>query len=202
MKSIRIGNTKVLNMFKTYVLACRSYTDEKNTIWIDCHCHCHCQNDQEWSPNRTRMVNSSTFSSRFSTVRLGHNLFPDILTCTRLTCARWTNLQHPDILTCTRLNCARWTNLQHPDILTCTRLTCARWTNLQHPYILTCHHSKCSWSRTSIIDGDIRSEGSFPVNHYISTTALACHYQLNLSYTCTSIQIILSTSNRIPIRGQ
>ncbi len=32
---------------QTFVLACQSYTDEKNTVRIDCHCHCHCQNDQE-----------------------------------------------------------------------------------------------------------------------------------------------------------
>ncbi len=64
-----------LNMFKTFVLGCRSYTDEKNTIRIDCHCHfchCHCQNDQEWSPDQKRMVNSFSFGSRFGTVRLWH----------------------------------------------------------------------------------------------------------------------------------
>ncbi len=67
MKSIRTGNMKVLNMFRTFMLACRSYTDEKNTFQIDCHCHCYCQNDQEWSPDQTRMVNLSSFGSRFGT---------------------------------------------------------------------------------------------------------------------------------------
>ncbi len=31
-----------------------------------------CQIDQEWSPDRTRIVNSSTFGSWFLNVRLGH----------------------------------------------------------------------------------------------------------------------------------
>ncbi len=74
MKIFRAGYTNFLNMFKTFVLICRNYTPEKNTFRMDCHCHCHCQNDQEWSPIQTRMDNSSSFSSIFSTVRLGHKL--------------------------------------------------------------------------------------------------------------------------------
>ncbi len=71
MKCICIGNTKVLNMFKTFMLACQSYTDEKNTIQIDCHCHCHCQNDPPTKHESCQMVNSSSFSSKFCTVRMG-----------------------------------------------------------------------------------------------------------------------------------
>ncbi len=48
MKIIRAGYTKFLNMFKTFVLTWWSYTQEKNTVRIDCHCHCHCQNGLEW----------------------------------------------------------------------------------------------------------------------------------------------------------
>ncbi len=73
MKIIRAGYTKYLNMFKTFVLTCRSCTYQKNTVRMDCHCRCHCQNDQEWSPVQTRMVNSSSFGSRFGTVRLEHH---------------------------------------------------------------------------------------------------------------------------------
>ncbi len=70
MKSIRIGNTKVLNISKlscwpTEVPWMRSTLFEFTGI---------CQNDQERSPDRTRMVNSSLFGSRFLTVRLGHYL--------------------------------------------------------------------------------------------------------------------------------
>ncbi len=36
------GYMKYLNMFKTFVPTCQSYTDEKNNVHIDCHCHCHC----------------------------------------------------------------------------------------------------------------------------------------------------------------
>ncbi len=40
------------------ILTCQSYTHEKKTARIDCHCHCHChcQNDQEWSPEQTRIM--------------------------------------------------------------------------------------------------------------------------------------------------
>ncbi len=34
------GYTKVLNMFKIFVPACRGYMHQKNTVRIDCHCHC------------------------------------------------------------------------------------------------------------------------------------------------------------------
>ncbi len=34
-ESIRIGNIKFLNMFKTFVQAFRNYKDEKYIIWID-----------------------------------------------------------------------------------------------------------------------------------------------------------------------
>ncbi len=47
-KIIRTGYTTFLNMFKNFVLTCRSYTHKKNTVRIDSHCHCHCQNGLEW----------------------------------------------------------------------------------------------------------------------------------------------------------
>ncbi len=41
MKFIRAGYTKFLNVFKTFVLACRPYVHEKNTIQMD-------RNGLEW----------------------------------------------------------------------------------------------------------------------------------------------------------
>ncbi len=72
MKIIRAGYTKFLNMFKTFVLTCRSYTHEKNTVWMDIVIVIArmTRNNQEWPG--TWMVNSSSFGSRFGTVRLGH----------------------------------------------------------------------------------------------------------------------------------
>ncbi len=54
MKFICAGYTQFLNMFKTFVLACRPYPHEKNTIRMD-------RNGLEWPgmiTRTTRMVNS------------------------------------------------------------------------------------------------------------------------------------------------
>ncbi len=49
MKFIRAGYTKFLNMFKTFVLICQPYTNEKNTIQMD-------RNGLEW-PGMTPRIN-------------------------------------------------------------------------------------------------------------------------------------------------
>ncbi len=49
MKFIHAGYTKFLNMFKTFVLTCQPYTNEKNTIRMD-------RNGLEW-PGMTPRIN-------------------------------------------------------------------------------------------------------------------------------------------------
>ncbi len=49
MKFIRAGYTKLLNMFKTFVLTFQTYTNEKNTIRMD-------RNRLEW-PGMTPWIN-------------------------------------------------------------------------------------------------------------------------------------------------
>ncbi len=65
MEIIRAGYTKVLNMFKTFVLTCRSYMHEKNTVQTDCHCYFHCQNGLE----RPGMIPWTNSNGQFVLVR-------------------------------------------------------------------------------------------------------------------------------------
>ncbi len=74
MKIIRPGNTKVLNSSKLYCWPA-DVTWMRSTLFKLIEIG---RNDQERSADRTRMVNSSMFGSRFLTERLGHNAFSRI----------------------------------------------------------------------------------------------------------------------------
>ncbi len=54
MKFIRAGYTKFLNMFKTFILTCQPYTNEKNTIQMD-------RNGLELPGMTTRINSNSPF---------------------------------------------------------------------------------------------------------------------------------------------
>ncbi len=72
MKLISAGYTKLLNMFKNLVLATCTRRTLFEWIVIVFVIARMTTNDQEWSLEPTRMVNSCSFGDRFGTVGLGH----------------------------------------------------------------------------------------------------------------------------------
>ncbi len=75
MKLIRAGYTNFLNMFKNFVLATHTRRTLFEWIVIVIVIALMTSNDQEWSLEPTRMVDSCWFGDRFGTVGLGHNCY-------------------------------------------------------------------------------------------------------------------------------
>ncbi len=73
MKLIHTGYTNFLNMFKNFVLATRTRRMLFEWIVIVIVIAQMTTNDQEWSLEPTRMVDSCPFGDRSGTVGLGHN---------------------------------------------------------------------------------------------------------------------------------
>ncbi len=73
MKLIRAGYTNILNMFKNFILATRTRRMLFKWIVIVIVIARMTMNDQEWSLQPTRIVDSCSFGDIFGTVGLGHN---------------------------------------------------------------------------------------------------------------------------------